>query len=86
MIKNLKDVWSLDVRSLDIATSSKQVISWGQVGRIKKEISTLAPYEGTGQNTIPLRLEKQICKYKESQVTRIETSLEPVLAAQCAKV
>lgn len=29
MIKSLKDVWSLDVRSLDIATSSKQVISWG---------------------------------------------------------
>lgn len=30
MIKNLKDVWSLDVRSLDVATSCKQGISWGK--------------------------------------------------------
>lgn len=36
MIKNLKDVWALDVRSLDIATSSKQVIIPGG----KREKST----------------------------------------------
>lgn len=76
MIKNLKDVWALDVRSLDVATSSKQVISWGE----KKEKSTtlsssIREMRAQNKNTVPLRLERQTGEYKESQVTRTETSI-----------
>lgn len=87
MIKSLKDVWALDVRSLDLATSSKQVIIQGEKKEKSTTLSSSIKEMGAQNKTLSLwdKRDRQVNR-RNHKLLEQKHLWEPVLAVQCAKV